>query len=252
MPGQASTAGSPRVGRAAVHTIVTGGSSGIGAAVVDELLARGHAVTVFDLRPSAAPGVATELLDVRDEAAVAAAVASATARTGLVTGLVACHGIRGSFEPALDIPLDAMRRVYDIHVIGTAAVCREVVRRLGGAPASIVLISSTTAYGGWVNQLDYGPAKAAVQQLMRNLAIGWAPLGVRVNAVAPSHTRTPMVEALIAEEGYDIGAAERRTPLGRIAWPEEMAGAIRYLLDEASFVTGQCLAVDGGWTVVGK
>ncbi|QTV79074.1 SDR family NAD(P)-dependent oxidoreductase [Microbacterium sp. NIBRBAC000506063] len=104
---------------------------------------------------------------------------------------------------------------------------------------------------GWANQTDYGPAKAAERQLMENLAIEWAPLGVRVNAVAPGHTLTPMVEDM-RQRGYDLSAAEQRTPLGRLAEPREIAEAIVWLLAEATHVTGQCLPVDGGWTVVGK
>ncbi|MDL9979320.1 SDR family NAD(P)-dependent oxidoreductase [Microbacterium sp. ASV49] len=235
------------------HTIVTGGSSGIGAAVVADLVAHGHRVTVFDLAPvGAADGdVGYERVDVTDEQQVVDAVSRAEARAGRITGVVACHGIRGAYAPALDIDLAALRRLYDIHVVGAFAVCREVVRRLEGEPASIVLVSSTTAYRGWANQIDYGPAKAAVRQLTENLAIEWAPLGVRVNAVAPGHTLTPMVQDMI-DRGYDASAVTARTPLGRMARPDETAGMIRMLLDEASFVTGQCLAVDGGWTAVGK
>lgn len=235
----------------ASHTIVTGGASGIGAAVVEELRSRGHAVTVFDLQPSSDAAVASLVVDVTDELAVAAAVEAAEVRSGVVTGVVACHGIRGRYMPALDLDLGAVRRLYDIHVVGTIAVCREVVRRLDGRQASIVLVSSTTAYGGWVNQSDYGPAKAAVRQLTQNLAIEWAPLGVRVNAVAPGHTRTPMVQSLI-DGGYDVAQVEKRMPLGRLAEPDEMARSITALLCDATFVTGQCLPVDGGWTAVGK
>lgn len=232
------------------HTIVTGGASGIGAAVVELLLEGGHRVTVLDMQPSDRDGVESELADVRDEAAVEAAVENA-ARRAPVTGLVVCHGIRGAYVPALDLDLDFMRRLYDIHVVGALAVSREFVRQLDGAPGSIVLISSTTAYRGWANQVDYGPAKAAERQLMENLAVEWAPLGVRVNAVAPGHTLTPMVEDL-ASTGYDLSAVERRTPRGQLATPREMAESIVWLLLDASHVIGQCLPVDGGWTVVGK
>lgn len=113
------------------------------------------------------------------------------------------------------------------------------------------MVSSTTAYGGWVNQSDYGPAKAAVRQLTANLAIEWAPLGVRVNAVAPGHTLTPMVRDLV-ESGYDLAPVNDRTPLGRLATPEEIAASILHLLSDSTYVTGQCLPVDGGWTAVGK
>ncbi|WP_047523500.1 SDR family NAD(P)-dependent oxidoreductase [Microbacterium sp. ZOR0019] len=232
------------------HVIVTGGASGIGAAVVELLLDRGCRVTVFDLASSGRPGVETEVVDLRDEAAVEAAMGRTWAR-GSVTGLVACHGIRGAFVPALEIDLDRLRLLYDVHVVGTLAVSRALVRRLDGAPASIVLVSSTTAYRGWANQADYGPAKAAERQLMENLAVEWAPLGVRVNAVAPGHTLTPMVQDMV-DGGYDLAAVERRTPRGHLADPSEIAGAIVWMLRDATHVIGQCLPVDGGWTVVGR
>ncbi len=235
----------------APHTLVTGGSSGIGAAVVGILLERGHAITVFDLQQPSAAGVGFAAVDCSDEAAVEAALGAAETRSGVVTGVVTCHGIRGEFVPALELDLERTRRVLDVHVIGTLVVARSVVRRLQGRAASIVTVSSTTAYGGWPNQADYGTAKAAVRQLTANLAIEWAPLGVRVNGVAPGHTLTPMVQEMI-DGGYDVGAIERRSPLGRLASPEEMAASIVYLLCDAGFVTGQTLPVDGGWTAVGK
>lgn len=234
----------------AEHVIVTGGASGIGDAVVGMLRERGYAVTVFDLQPSPRPDVHSAVVDVCDEAAVDAAIAEASAR-GAIGGLVACHGARGAYVPALEIELDALRRQFDLHVVGTLAIARSIVRRLDGSPASIVLISSTTAYGGWADQSDYGTAKAAERKLMENLAVEWAPLGVRVNAVAPGHTRTPMVESLVAA-GYDLSTAERRTPRGQLAAPEEIAEAVVWMLCDASHVIGQCLPVDGGWTVVGK
>lgn len=232
------------------HVIVTGGASGIGAAVVDLLRERGLQVTVFDLQAAGRADVHDEIVDLCDEAAVESAVAAAWQR-GAVSGVVACHGIRGAFVPALEMDVARLRAQFDVHVVGSFIVSREVVRRLEGAPASIVLISSTTAYRGWSHQVDYGTAKAAERQLMENLAVEWAPIGVRVNAVAPGHTRTPMVESLIAG-GYDIGAAERRTPRGVLAAPAEIAEAVVWMLRDASHVVGQCLPVDGGWTVVGK
>lgn len=236
--------------QAADHVIVTGGASGIGDAVVGMLRRRGLAVTVFDLHPSARQDVHSEIVDLRDESAVDAAVATAWER-GAVGGLVACHGVRGRYVPALEMDVEDLRRQFDLHVIGSFIVARAVVRRLEGAPASVVLISSTTAYRGWADQADYGTAKAAERKLMENLAVEWAPLGVRVNAVAPGHTRTPMVESLVAG-GYDLSTAERRTPRGVLAAPDDIAEAVVWMLRDASHVIGQCLPVDGGWTVVGK
>lgn len=232
------------------HIVVTGGASGIGAAVVALLRERGCRVTVFDLAPSARPDVETAIVDLRDEGAVEAAMRAAW-EAAPVGGLVACHGIRGAFVPAMEIELDRLRLLYDVHVVGTLAVARALVRRLAGAPASIVMVSSTTAYRGWANQADYGPAKAAERQLMENLAIEWAPLGVRVNAIAPGHTLTPMVQDMV-DGGYDLAAVERRTPRGRLAEPTEIAAAIVWMLRDATHVIGQCLPVDGGWTAVGR
>ncbi len=238
------------------HVIVTGGASGIGAAVVEALHARGQQVTIFDLQPPAGdllgPDVGFVEVDASNEGAVRAAVAEAEAARGVVTGLVICHGNRGMFVPALEADLQHAAKVFQIHVLGALAVSREVVRRLEGRPASIVTVSSATAFGGWEKQADYGVAKAAVRQLTQNLAVEWASLGVRVNAVAPGNTLTPMVQAVIDSGQYDTAAVEKRTPMGRFAAPEEIADAILFLLLDAAFVTGQCLAVDGGWTAVGE
>ena len=238
-----------------MKVLVTGADGLLGTYIVEALLARGEAVTVLDLnepRPRAdSARVGSVIVDVADEVAVRRALARASAERGPVDGVVACHGIRGQFVPALDLDLDAMRRLLDIHVLGTLIVAREVVRAAGDVPPSIVAVSSTTAYGGWVNQSDYGVAKAAIRQLVENLAVEWAPLGVRVNAVAPGHTLTPMVRDLV-DHGYSLDDAILRTPLGRLATPEQQAAEIVHLLRDATHVTGQCLPVDGGLVVVGR
>lgn len=233
------------------HVVVTGGASGIGAAVVEELLSRGCAVSILDLQAGASGDAQLFEVDIVDEAAVGEAMDAAASRRGPITGLVACAGIRGQYAPALELDLDRVRRVLEVNVLGTLVPARAMVSRLEGRPASIVAVSSTTAYGGWANQSDYGPSKAAVRQLVQNLAVEWAPLGVRVNAVAPGHTLTPMVLDMV-ERGYDLGPVEARMPLGRLAEPGEQAREIAHLLLDATFTTGQCVAVDGGWTAVGK
>lgn len=246
------------------HAVVTGGSSGIGLAVVQRLLARGLAVTVLDMQPPA-EDLPKDLaqsfeVDVTDEPQVRSAWEAAARRAGAPTRLVTCHGIRGAFKPALELDLDGYRRVLDVHLIGTLVTARTLASRLpgpktaGGGPpdtASIVTVSSTTAYRGWAKQADYGVAKAAVMQLTQNLAIEWAPLGIRVNSVAPGHTLTPMVQEMV-DQGYDLSETEARMPLGRLCTPEEMARAIEFLLLDATFSTGVCMPVDGGWTAVGK
>lgn len=233
------------------HCVVTGGSSGIGAAVVEELLNRGCEVTVLDINGGEHTAANYLKADITDEVAVGDAFDEAIAERGTVQFLVMSAGVRGQFVPALDLDLERARRLFDINIFGTLIPAREMVRRLGGGQGSIVAISSTTAFGGWVKQADYGTSKAAVGSLVAHLAVEWAELDVRVNAVAPGHTLTPMVESMV-KEGYDLEPVKQRTPLGRLATPDQMAGEVAHLLLDATHVTGQCLAVDGGWTVVGK
>ncbi|WP_338889079.1 SDR family oxidoreductase [Rhodococcus sovatensis] len=237
------------------HAVVTGGSSGIGRAVVELLVARGYQVTVFDLTEPAdrVDTVGYIAVDVTDAELVEASIAAAVDARGPIDTAVTCHGIRGAFVPALDLTPDGVRRMFDVHVVGTLLVATGLARRMieAGTGGSIVTISSTTAYRGWHKQSDYGVAKAAVRQLTENLAVEWAQHGIRVNSVAPGHTLTPMVVDLI-DGGYDIAATEARIPLGRLATPEEMALAIVNLAVDATYTTGVCLPVDGGWTAVGK
>ena len=235
------------------HAVVTGGASGIGAAVVEMLRGRGHEVTVWDLAPPGDPEVRHHRVDVTDQRAVEEALAATERTGGVVQHLVTSHGIRGAFVPAMELDADGVRRMLDVHVLGTLLTARAVVGRLAGLgeAGSVVTLSSTTAYRGWANQSDYGVAKAAVRQLTENLAIEWAPLGIRVNSVAPGHTLTPMVQDMI-DNGYDVSQVEARVPLGRLCTPEEMAREIVHLLVDATFTTGVCLPVDGGWTTVGK
>ncbi|MEV5829420.1 SDR family oxidoreductase [Spirillospora sp. NPDC052242] len=236
------------------HAVVTGGSSGIGLAVVRRLMKRGLAVTVLDMQAPPDDVPRSFQIDVTDEAKVRDALTASAHAAGTATRLVTCHGIRGEFKPALELDLDAYRRVLDVHLVGTLVTARSLVAGMleaGLDGGSIVTISSTTAYGGWRDQADYGVAKAAIEQLTQNLAIEWAPYGIRVNAVAPGHTLTPMVQEMV-DQGYDLSATEARMPLGRLCSPDEMAVAIEFMLLDATFSTGVRMPVDGGWTVVGK
>ncbi len=248
------------------HAVVTGGASGIGLAVVRRLLARGAAVTVLDVDaaavdrlltgPDAATGVLRAVVvDVADHDATGRAIADSTAVSGRPDRLVTCAGIRGSLVPALDTDLAEWRRLMDVHLFGTWAACRAFAGQFldrSGTEGAVVTVSSMVSFGGaFATQLGYGTAKAAIAYLTKVLAIEWAALGIRVNSVAPGFTATPMVEDMIAD-GYDLGPAEARTPMGRLARPEETARAIEFLLYDAGFVTGTVLPVDGGWTAAGR
>jgi len=259
---------------------VTGGASGIGLAVVRRLLDRGAVVTVLDVDGDGVERLGREAaaqdgrlhaveVDVTDHDATGRVMADRAAAAGRPDRLVTCAGIRSSLVPALDTDLDEWRRLMDVHLFGTWAACRAFAEltladgppeggRVDGSPpggpvdAAIVTVSSMVAFGGaFATQLGYGTAKAAVAYLTKVLAVEWAKRGIRVNAVAPGFTATPMVESMVAD-GYDLGPAEARTPLGRLGQPEETARTIDFLLYEADYVTGTVLPVDGGWTAAGR
>jgi NAD(P)-dependent dehydrogenase (short-subunit alcohol dehydrogenase family) len=240
------------------HAVVTGGGSGIGLAVVRRLADRGVSVSVLDVDGAALerlPGGAVHgfEVDVADAAAVRAAIADAVDAAGPADALVTCAGTKGRRVPALETDEASWRRLMDVHLYGTWAACRAFaeLRQSGAGDAAIVTISSIVAANGFTFMLDYGTAKAAVEYITRVLAVEWAPLGIRVNAVAPGYTATPMVGAM-QSEGFDLGPVEARTPMGRLAEPDETARVVEFLCYDAGFVTGTVVRVDGGWTAVGR
>ena len=117
---------------------------------------------------------------------------------------------------------------------------------------AIVNVSSIVGLGGFPGRTAYGVAKAGINHLTRTLACEWGPAGIRVNAIAPAYTLTPMVRSLLDRQVFDPGRLERRTPLGRLGETAEMAQATAFLLsDWASYITGAVLPVDGGWSAYG-
>ncbi len=143
-----------------------------------------------------------------------------------------------------------MRRVLEVNVLGTLFTAQAVARRLiaAGLPGSIVLFGSMLSTVAMPGLTAYCASKGAVAQLGRALAVDWAPHRIRVNTIAPGVVNTPMSAASLADPVR--GAAMREgTPLGRPGEVDEISDAVLYLLsDQASFVTGALIAVDGGWT----
>jgi NAD(P)-dependent dehydrogenase (short-subunit alcohol dehydrogenase family) len=225
------------------RALVTGGGSGIGAAIARRLAGEGAEVIVADLAPqdvAAELGVQAVVLDVRDEVQVAR-------RMEGLDVLVNAAGI-GSTTNAPETPLEVWENVMAVNARGTFLCCKHaipgMVERGGG---SIVNIASIAGLIGLRNRAAYSASKGAVISLTRALAIDHVGDGVRVNAVAPGTVDSPWVRRLVEDLGESIDALRARQPMGRLGTPEEIADAVAYLAG-AEFVTGSVLVIDGGLT----
>jgi NAD(P)-dependent dehydrogenase (short-subunit alcohol dehydrogenase family) len=226
-----------------MRAVVTGGGSGIGAAVAHRLADDGFDVTVADLAPDAVAadlgGTAIEL-DVRDEAQVARAMDG-------VEVLVNAAGI-GSTTDAPGTTAEAWDDVFAVNARGTFLCCKHAIpgmkARGGGA---IVNVASVAALVGLRNRAAYCASKGAVVSLTRALAVDHVADKIRVNAVCPGTIDTPWVQRLVTDAGESLDALRARQPMGRLGTPEEVADAVVYLAT-AEFVTGTILTVDGGLT----
>ncbi|HLI74813.1 MAG TPA: SDR family oxidoreductase [Acidimicrobiales bacterium] len=233
---------SPLGGAAA---LVTGGSSGIGAATVDLLRGEGARVAVLDLQEPGRPGPTWVRCDVADEAQVVAAVAEVETSLGGLDVAVLCAGV-GGFSALVDMPAAEWDRVITVNLRGTFLCLREVARamRSGGRGGSVVAVTSVSGFLADRMMAHYSASKAAVAELVRVAARELGPGGIRVNAVAPGTTDTPMFAATERLPGYRERVA-RRSALGAVGSPEGVARAIVSLL-QLEWVTGQILCADGG------
>lgn len=239
-----------------MNALVTGGASGIGAAVAAMLLERGARVAVLDRETAGAPeGVLAVKADVTDDTAVRAAVDRAAAELGSLHTLVSNAGI-GSIGSVEDNDDDEWTRVLDINVLGMVRTARHALPHLRSAAAerpgavSITQTCSIAATAGLPQRALYSASKGAVLSLTLAMAADHVREGVRVNCVNPGTADTPWIGRLLGQA--DDPAAERaalnaRQPLGRLVSADEVAAAILYLASPAAAsVTGTALAVDGG------
>ena len=232
----------PLAGKAAV---VTGASRGIGRAIAVRLEQLGAAVAT--LQRSEGPGTWIEC-DLGDAEAAERAVEDAAERLGRLDVCVTSHGAMHR-EPALDVSLDALRHVLEVNLVGAFVVSRTAARRFvaQGDGGRIVHIASMMSFHAGVNTLPYAASKGGLARLMQAQANEWAPLGIRVNAVAPGWVETELTRAL-REDEERYAQILGRIPVGRWAQPEDVAGAVAFLcLPESEYLNGVVLPVDGGW-----
>lgn len=238
------------------HVLVTGGSRGIGAAIVRRLLMDGHRVTLtYRTDGEAAEGLAADALrslairaDVADPTVVEEVFRAAEARLGPVTRLVNNAGITGRLGVFAHSTDAAMRAVFDVNVFGLAAYSRTAIERwmASGIAGVVVNVSSTAATTGAPGEyVGYAASKAAVDALTRGLGREVAPLGIRVVGIAPGTTDT-FIHAAAGDPGRP-GRVASRVPLGRVAHPIDIANAVVWALsDEASYLTAVTVPVAGG------
>lgn len=227
--------------------IVTGGASGIGLAIVNRFLAAGATVYSVDLTASAAPGATALVADVSNEAAIVALLERVAAEAGCVDILVNNAGIQPLGVAFADVTERNLKRTFDVNVNGVFYGIKHAPRFMPERGGRIINTASFVGMIGIPEGTAYAVSKAAVVHITKCAAIELAPRGITVNAVAPGTVFTPAVTNI--PNNPEIPFVTRRTPLGRIAQPEEIAHAFHFLAsDEASYITGAILPVDGGIT----
>jgi NAD(P)-dependent dehydrogenase (short-subunit alcohol dehydrogenase family) len=237
--------------------IVTGSASGLGRAMAGGLADAGAFVVCADLQGDLNREVVEEIgsersvafdVDVTDEDSVRA-LADFAGERGSVDVLVTSAGIGGRGE-AVGYDDGLWEKVMSVNLTGTFRVCRAVGAKMiaGQAGGSIITIASIGGMVAFPGSVGYQASKGGVVQLTRSLAVEWAPHGVRVNAISPGHIATAIVRRQWETEPELKDFFLSRTPLGRLGTPEDLVGAAVFLASEASsMMTGQVLAVDGGY-----
>lgn len=236
---------------AGLVAVVTGGASGIGAAVVSALQTQSARVAVLDLHPSGeSPADLTVAADIGDSTSIDRAIAHVVDSLGRIDVLVNNAGI-GAVGSIADHPDDEWLRVLDVNVVGVVRTSRAALPHLRKSPsAAIVNIGSIAGTVGLPQRALYTAAKGAIHALTRAMAADHLREGIRVNCVAPGTADTPWVARLLTQADdpeAERRALEARQPHGRLVDPAEVAAAVAYLADPRSgSTTGVCLAVDGG------
>ncbi|MEM6416119.1 MAG: SDR family oxidoreductase [Pseudomonadota bacterium] len=242
--------------------IVAGGVGGIGFATCNRLLNDGYTPLAIDYNQptdeqqkffaESGDRASFKHCDIRSSNDISAIIQSIPTNDHL-RAVVLAHGIetRAALE---DLTEDDFRQVMDVNVVGSMLLSQAVVRRWletdgQSNSRSIVHVSSVNGVIASPNHTAYGSSKGAVEQMTRAMAVELAPKGIRVNAVGPGATNTPMMDELLVEDPSALDTVLMRTPMQRLAQPEEIASVISFLIsNDASYVTGQTIFTDGGRT----
>ncbi|MBU6329838.1 MAG: SDR family oxidoreductase [Acidobacteria bacterium] len=237
--------------------LVTGSSSGLGAATVERFLAEGARVVGGDLQPPvgvAEPTLFTTL-DVTDEAAVAAWVTAGAALSGRIDAVCTFAGVAGG-GPVHLVDGTSWEQVIGVNLTGTFLTCKHVIAqmltqdRVDDERGSVITVASVEGLEGTAGGSSYNASKGGVNLLTRNMAIDYGRQGIRVNSICPGFIDTPMLRSL-GDPEYDemLGEIREEHKLRRLGRPEEIASVAAFLASrDASFVSGQTIAVDGGYT----
>ena len=238
--------------------LVVGGTRGIGLAVARRLVEGGADVAITGRDAETASRVAASLghgatghgLDVRDVAAIDEVVGRFAGERGRADALVYSAGISPAFTSGEKLAVADWESIIRVNLTGAFAASQAAARRAIAAtrPCSIVLVGSIAGHAGAARLAAYAASKAGLVGLAKSLALDWAPYGIRVNVLAPGWVETDMTTGVRSNESLRKWI-EARTPQGRMASPDEIAGMAVFLVsDSASFATGEVFMLDGGWT----